>query len=505
MLSIPAMPEDEKTFGRYTVTLNGQPAPVWQARVSAMPYNTPWPGHQRPLAQTELAGFCLFRGDEPVEVRVTVEQPFQNVRIRPLSAGILPEINGREIAFCLPHPGQYTVEPDGFHGALHLFQDSCRNEAFPEENIIRFPAGVHRIGTMFLRSNQTVVLEEGAVVYGSVVGCGVRNVTVTGCGILDGSLEQRTDDTPLLLVRETRSTSNNPAPDFSQMDGPALENLIRERHILNGCLRFYNCENVTVSHITCRDSASFTILPQNCENVRIDEVKIIGNWRYNSDGVDFCNSRNCVLRNSFLRDFDDCVAAKGMSGWGHRAVRNILVERCVVWCDWGRSLEIGAETNADEYCQLLFRDCDIIHGSWTYLDIQHHNDAEIRDITFENIRCELSRGRLPEKLQRTDDAPYRPNGTEPAQPPLIEAIFKNCGLYGAGHSGQCIRNIVYRDIREMSDVDEPEAECRFCGLNEENAVRGVLLDGICRNGRRLTTPEDAGLLCGEYAYDVTLR
>lgn len=59
---------------------------------------------------------------------------------------------------------------------------------------------------------------------------------------------------------------------------------------------------------------------------------------------------------------------------------NILVERCVIWCDWGRALEIGAETNAPEYRNIIFRDCDIIHGSSVMMDIQHHNRAEIHHI-----------------------------------------------------------------------------------------------------------------------------
>ena len=39
----------------YRVRVNGIDAPTDAARVSAMPYNRRWPGHQRTLDQTEGA------------------------------------------------------------------------------------------------------------------------------------------------------------------------------------------------------------------------------------------------------------------------------------------------------------------------------------------------------------------------------------------------------------------------------------------------------------------
>jgi hypothetical protein len=38
----------------YTLTVNGHPMFVHQARVSSHPLNQVWPGYRRPLEQTEL-------------------------------------------------------------------------------------------------------------------------------------------------------------------------------------------------------------------------------------------------------------------------------------------------------------------------------------------------------------------------------------------------------------------------------------------------------------------
>jgi hypothetical protein len=54
----------------YTVTVNSQPIDCAFARVSAIPFNTPRPRHQRDISQTEEAAFCSFEGNENITIKV---------------------------------------------------------------------------------------------------------------------------------------------------------------------------------------------------------------------------------------------------------------------------------------------------------------------------------------------------------------------------------------------------------------------------------------------------
>lgn len=76
MLRISQIPAEEEKCELYTVTINGIPADVYPARVSAYPYNYGWPGHQRPLEQTEMSAFVSFESDEPVTLEITRTIPF---------------------------------------------------------------------------------------------------------------------------------------------------------------------------------------------------------------------------------------------------------------------------------------------------------------------------------------------------------------------------------------------------------------------------------------------
>ena len=150
VVSWPA-PAGEKLYDGYTLRVNGQAVPVYFCRVSAVPFNQVWPGYQRPLDQTELAGFAYWGMSGAVEVEVTSQRAFRSVAVRPTSRGIKPTIQGRRITFRLLRPGQVTVELDGPHHALHLFADPPESDGSeggrPERALFRpgrSPAGEDR-------------------------------------------------------------------------------------------------------------------------------------------------------------------------------------------------------------------------------------------------------------------------------------------------------------------------------------------------------------------------
>ncbi len=496
------VPVSEKLCDRFSVTLNGEDAPVAAARVSAMIFNCGWPGHQRNLNQTEISGFVRARSNESVKVAVTMREEIRDVCVRPLSRKIEAEKNGNEISFTVPGPGQYVLEVNGDHEPLNIFISPETEEPLLSENDLYFGAGVHEIGIVELKSNQTVYIDAGAVVYGGFVAFGQESIQITGTGILDGSLEKRTDDTRLVTALGIWEDAKS--RDFF-LNNKRLRAYIDEHKVLNGLVRFYNCKNCGVSHITLRDSSTFAIVPAASENIVIDDVKMIGMWRYNSDGVDYFNSSNCILKNSFLRNFDDCVVIKGMCGWGHKNNENIITENCVIWCDWGRGLEIGAETNADEYRNIIFKNCDVIHGSWLHLDIQHHNDAYIHDILFDDIRVEYTKYQQPLKFQANDDQTYEDAPVTFEQPALLGAFFFNMGLFGPGHTGQKIERIVFKNIQVLSDECIPMPRIGFEGLDTENCVQNVLIENLTRNGIPVRDKEEANLHANAFAFDIALR
>jgi len=463
----------------YTVTINGETADIYQCRVSAIPFNTVWPGHQRPINQTEMASFVYFSMDEidSVCVKADVIHDFKEAVIRPVSSGITPKIDGKSVVFNIDKPGQYVLEIDGHHHALHIFANPHREfDINPDSHdVIYFGPGVHHPGKIELMSNQILYIDDGAVVHTSIIARGQHDIRILGHGILDNS-------------EFTRENEN-----CIGIDVPT-------------CLQFFNCENVTVYGVIFRDACSWTVTAFNCMNLIFDNVKTIGMWRYNSDGLDMVNSQNIVIKNCFLRNFDDVIVLKGIPPYDFMNVENISVTKCIVWCDWGNSLEIGAETCAEQYRNIVFSDCDVIHSSSKAIDIQNSGYAHVHHVIYENIRVEYSKYCEEPIYQHSDEMIYEPKA-ETHIPYLMFAnvmnyyadILKPGCIYGKNS------DIRYENIQAIVDEGLPVPPSRFYGIGEISDTSGIYIKNLQLNEKRCESLEAGNIQVGPFASDIKIE
>ena len=456
---------------QYEVFVNGKRLPVHQARVSAAPINQVWPGYQRPISQTEIASFAHWDMPAKALVRVVCAKPFVSVRVRPLSLDITPLAKDGVIEFTLDNPKPVTVECDGRHGALHLFPNPPERHGASEtdENTRMFGPGVHHPGKMTLKSGETIYIAEGAIVYGCVEAKHQKNIRILGRGVLDGSKVERFG-----------------AP---------------------GLISLYKCEDVLIDGIILRDPSSWTVIPANCKRVVIDNVKLIGLWRYNADGIDVVNSEDVIIRNSFLRTFDDSIVLKGLKGWGGDAtdspestgaLRHVRSEGCVIWCDWGRALELGAETCADTFDDIVFSDIDIIFTTHIALDVQHGDRAKISDVAFEDIRVEMDGYNPPPMLQTAPYEFYAHTGE--AFLPILFYTGIARTMWSKDEICGSVNGVTVKNLSVVTDRHTPESV--IFGADADHAVKGVTFENITVNGGKVSNAGDMNLKIGDHVSGV---
>lgn len=462
-------PPTETLYADYTLKVNGKSVPVYSCRVSAAPLNQVWPGYQRPIDQTELAGFAHWGMSGPVIVEVTSKRPFKNVVVRPLSRGVRPIVRNRKITFRLAKPGQMTVEFDGFHHALHLFADPPEAGApNPGAAGVRyFGPGVHRPGKIQLKSGETLYVAGGAVVYTAVDVRNASGVSILGRGIIDTS-------------------------EYERDKG-------------GGCIRLTDSSDIKIEGVILRDPDVWCLSAFGCRNIDISNVKLIGLWRYNADGIDLCNTENAVVRNSFVRAFDDAIVLKGLN-WGkgsyfERPVRNIRIHDNVVWCDWGRGLEIGAETSAPEFADILFRDCDIIRTTHIAMDIQCGDRALVHNVRYENIRVETDDVCPSPKMQATRDEKYVENPNDEHVPNLLVIVIAQ-NPYSQDTERGVVRDITYKNVT-VTGKRIPKSW--FQGLDADHGVSAIAIEGLRINDKPARSAAEAGLTIGRNVSDVTVR
>ena len=342
----------------FSVSLNGKEIPCYTCRISKHPFNRPWPGHQRELEQTELASFVNIVADEEVSLSVKINKKYEKIMIRPFSKNVEFKDENGTVTFNL-NEGQYVFATDNLHSPLFIFVTKpiiCEN---PDSVTYYFGPGVHFPGKITLKDNETVYADKDAHVFGAIYANGAKNIKIYGNGLFDDSFEERFS-----------------APCYSEYT--------------NGNVKFYNCENVSVEGVLFKDSAIWCVNLFHCFNVSIDNIKVFGQWRYNTDGIDIVNSRDILIKSSFIHSFDDTITIKGILAYKDTNNENIVTDGCVIWCDWGKALEIGIETACKENKNIIFRNTDIIRGGNTYLDIQNGAYSETHHILFENINAEYN-------------------------------------------------------------------------------------------------------------------
>ena len=487
----------------YSVKINGVPADLNSARVSAIPFNRRWPGYQRDISQTELVNFLSLSTDEALTVEVTPAEPFdpEKVVVRPQALGIKPECKDGKITFTLPGACFCTVEPFGRNHALHIFADPVKDYGIDihDENVLYFGPGEHTADMIEMKSNQTIYLDEGCVLHAHIHAIDCDNIKILGRGIIDNS---RKKETILFEVHQ-------------ELTHAAVRNATRTRPI-----QLEYCNNVEIDGVTIRDSMVYNIHPRCCRNLHINNIKLIGNWRYNSDGIDMHNCEDVLIENCFIRTFDDCLCVKGMdcfyegdvnqavyeathrNGEVYEEFKNVLVRNCVLWNDWGKCMEIGAETRAEKIYNVVFEDCDVIHVMNPVLDCANMDYADIFNITYRNINVEYDETIPKYMLQRADAQVYE-NLDPDYAPALMKVYIENHYEYSVGGKGRgkC-HDITFENVHLYS---RQQPFLHFIGYDETHLTENITVKNLYWNGKLIKSLDEVKYAANEFTKNIRLE
>ena len=368
----------------------------------------------------ENSSMSYFDFSGEVEVSVTYNKGvIQNARIRPLSYGIIPEINGSTIKFKLKQARNLSVEVNGdiFHN-LQLFANPVETNKpkAGDENVIYFESGIHEIPGQVLKveSGKTVYLAGGAILRGQILIKDAENVKVIGRGMVDQSIKHGV-------------------------------------HIANS-------KNVEINGIFC--SQCFT---GGSDYVTIRNVKSMSYFQW-GDGMNVISSNNVLIDGVFNRNSDDCTTVYGTRLGFTGGCRNITMQNSTLWADVAHPILIGTHGNTpnpEVLENLNYINIDILDHNELQVNYQgcmslNAGDSNlIRNVRFENIRVEDFR-----------------------QGQLVNLrIFYNrqyCTSPGRG-----IENILFKDITyngknaELSIID---------GYDDDRKVKNVVFENLVING-----------------------
>ncbi|MCM1131295.1 MAG: glycosyl hydrolase family 28 protein [Anaeroplasma bactoclasticum] len=350
-------------------------------------------------------------------------------KISPLQADIPFTIdeNRRVITFTITQPGQYTIEFRSKR-TLHLFVNEYKQyENYKENaNLIYFGAGVHNANNskyissdnyIHLKSNQTILIDLGAVLECGFIAANASNFKIVGSGIITGASFERSAKTGSRLIPY----------DFS------------------------NCKNFEIRGITTLDPAGWCYNIYFCKDVELDNIKIISS-RSNGDGVSLQSCQDVVCKNSFVRSWDDSLVVKNYPVWNTSSqgtTKNILFNHCVLWTDLAQSMEIGYETIGSVMNNIVFDNIIVIHNYHKApISIHNGNNAKIKIIKFQNITIEDA------YMGLGDGSTY-----------LIDFSTEFSATWSTNHmvtSLGSIDDVLVKNVLVISGIDRPLISLRGC-------------------------------------------
>ncbi|MBD0298658.1 MAG: right-handed parallel beta-helix repeat-containing protein, partial [Flavisolibacter sp.] len=416
--------------------------------------------------------------------------------VRPLTSGVKATFKDSTIRLRLTKPQHLSIELNGsLRMPLFLFANprEANKPGRNTPNTIYFEGGkVHYPGTITLSDNQSVYIEGGAVVVGVIKAKGAKNIKVFGRGILDGTYNNRFND----------SLFKTGAPDT------ALLRTMKGSY--NRFLEFTDCENVTIEGITLHNSTSWQVVPIHSTNVQINNIKIVSD-QASDDGIDIVRSKKVRIENCFIRTKDDCIAIKAHMNYPKsEAVDDVVVQNCTFWnALWGNGLEIGFELNAAEIKNIIFRNCDIIHvEAGAAISIHNAGTGHVKNVTFENIRIEDARQKLFDfAIFRSQ---YSEDGTR--DPEERRRLYLNGAWDGVlmvpperkAYHGQFRGHISDVVLKNISITGGLFPYSIFYGYDDNHAVTNVRVESLTVYGRKITNLNDAKFYL-ENAKSISLK
>ena len=438
-------------------------------------------------------------------IQVTVNESFSSFTLSPKSRQIettrdgntitfesgpnylILQVDAKELLFILldeleenaPEPddesvvniADYNVDNTGGTLETAKIQQAIDDVAGQQKNILYFPPGKYLSGELWLKSDMTLYLAGGGVLYGSdnmndfktgtggvnIENCehgfirimNAQNITIKGRGVIDANgLQIRNQDF-----------------DYNKYNLMKIE----------------ESSDILIDGVIVRDTSFWNTLVYRTERVTIKNYKMINcrptttEWN-NTDGVNFDESTNGLLYNAFLYTGDDSMAVKNEYSPGTINTSDILHEKIVLYTN-SVGCKIGTKTTGDSMTNITFRDVDIIKAGRA-LNIDAYDTAVISNTRFEDIRIEAADSSII-ALEETDPPSWR------------EA------------ANQCI----IQDTHFVNVASEVKKVINIRGRSPQFNITGVHFDNLTVQGNKITSQTDpnAEWNINQYASDITFE
>ena len=202
---------------------------------------------------------------------------------------------------------------------------------------VTIPAGKFKTGSLFLKSNVNLYIENGAILFGSR---DLKDYTK----VKPSYISLRTQEATIQLIY-AENAHNVSITGHGEIDGQGSgfkklnwnDEGITRPHLL----RFITCENIVIENITLRNSGCWMQHYLACDKVQLRGVQVFNRNNFNNDGLDLDGCHNVTVSDFISDSDDDGITLKSTSP---RSCENISITNCII-SSRCNAIKMGTESN----------------------------------------------------------------------------------------------------------------------------------------------------------------
>lgn len=238
-----------------------------------------------------------------------------------------------------------------------------------------FPAGSYLSGTIYLRDHVTLHLEAGAVLLGStrledfpanfceypsytdqycvralIWGEGLKNVAITGRGVIDGQgaafLGDKASEKELEELKRANPYPNRHALQARYANRPYI-------------IRMVSCRDILIEGVTLQKSPMWMQHYLDCTDLTVRDIRVINHGNHNNDMIDVDSSRNVVIQGCYGDSDDDALTLKST---GPDPTENVVISDCILRSHVN-AIKLGTESTGG-FRNITITNCVILRSEF---------------------------------------------------------------------------------------------------------------------------------------------
>lgn len=345
--------------------------------------------------------------------------------------------------------------------AIQAAVDSCANQG---GGTVFVPAGTFYCGNFALKSNVTLHLHKDALLMGSTDFRDYAFMEAPCPWAALPGIPQLKRSEHLVALIYAENAKNVHITGEGTIDGQGMEHKYFPDPEDDQCrlpflIIFNRCQNVSVTNLTLKNPAFFTVFFVKSRDILAQNLNIDSYNTENGDGVDFDGSENALVANCTIKSGDDAISLKTSDP--DYPCRNIQIENCTFTTVWA-GFRIGTET-AGDIQNITMTNC-VFDGCSDGIKIQNCSLGTVSDFHISHITmCDVQR---PFFITRSQfricekDGSIRPVPGEvtdlfishlDAQIPTLGTDYAREGMLISGTPSYPIGNVVLEDIHVRLD------------------------------------------------------